>query len=383
MDKMFSLEGKIALVTGAAYGICFAMAEALYNAGAKIAFNCRSQHHMDQDLADDMKYLILAVVMLPLSVMAGEPDGTLIADGKSSTTYQLITSSGYMYECPDFSRDHASEPFQHIQQVMDETLKKYVFQFFIHAQIDDDRGIESTTDRQRNEIKTFDNSPEAMIGFEGETMVFKWKFLLPKGLLTTKNFTHIHQLKGIDNKAGTADVSTPLITFTCRTTGSGKKEKQVLQVRHHDRHTGALKTMASADLTLLMGHWVEVTESVRFGEKGLYSVVINDVKTGEQVLRVDAESCDMWRTDCAGLRPKWGIYRYIGDNRSMEDLLRDEELRYADFSIQKIMQPSHICQTIVKRVSEHKTYDALGRRTAQVNRQGLIIIKGGKYFSKK
>ena len=52
MDKMFSLEGKVALVTGAAYGIGFAMAEALYNAGAKIAFNCRSKHHMDQALAD-------------------------------------------------------------------------------------------------------------------------------------------------------------------------------------------------------------------------------------------------------------------------------------------------------------------------------------------
>lgn len=52
IDKMFSLEGKVALVTGAAYGIGFAMAEALHNAGAKIAFNCRSQHHMDQALAD-------------------------------------------------------------------------------------------------------------------------------------------------------------------------------------------------------------------------------------------------------------------------------------------------------------------------------------------
>lgn len=127
------------------------------------------------------------------------------------------------------------------------------FSFFIHAQIDDDRGIESTTDRQRNEIKTFDNSPEAMIGFEGETMVFKWKFLLPKGLLTTKNFTHIHQLKGIDNKAGTADVSTPLITFTCRTTGSGKKEKQVLQVRHHDRHTGGSEDYGFGRLNLTDG----------------------------------------------------------------------------------------------------------------------------------
>ena len=48
----FSLEGKVALVTGAAYGIGFAIAEAYAKAGAKIAFNCRSQKHMDQALAD-------------------------------------------------------------------------------------------------------------------------------------------------------------------------------------------------------------------------------------------------------------------------------------------------------------------------------------------
>ena len=47
----FSLEGKVALVTGAAYGIGFAMAEALASAGAKIAFNCRSQENMDKALA--------------------------------------------------------------------------------------------------------------------------------------------------------------------------------------------------------------------------------------------------------------------------------------------------------------------------------------------
>ena len=43
----FSLNGKVALVTGAAYGIGFAMAEALAKAGAKIAFNCRGQEHLD------------------------------------------------------------------------------------------------------------------------------------------------------------------------------------------------------------------------------------------------------------------------------------------------------------------------------------------------
>ena len=52
IKNMFSLEGKVALVTGAAYGIGFAMAEAFAAAGAKICFNCRSQHHLDQALAD-------------------------------------------------------------------------------------------------------------------------------------------------------------------------------------------------------------------------------------------------------------------------------------------------------------------------------------------
>lgn len=47
----FSLEGKVALVTGAAYGIGFAMAQALAEAGAKIAFNCRGEEHLNTALA--------------------------------------------------------------------------------------------------------------------------------------------------------------------------------------------------------------------------------------------------------------------------------------------------------------------------------------------
>ena len=51
----FSLEGKVALVTGAAYGIGFAMAQALAEAGAKIAFNCRTQANMDKALEEYAK----------------------------------------------------------------------------------------------------------------------------------------------------------------------------------------------------------------------------------------------------------------------------------------------------------------------------------------
>ena len=51
-SKKFSLEGKVALVTGGAYGIGFAIAEAYAKAGAKVAFNCRSEQHLAQALAD-------------------------------------------------------------------------------------------------------------------------------------------------------------------------------------------------------------------------------------------------------------------------------------------------------------------------------------------
>lgn len=55
MKNLFSLEGKIALVTGAAYGIGFAIAEALAGAGAKIAFNCRGYEHMEKALEEYRK----------------------------------------------------------------------------------------------------------------------------------------------------------------------------------------------------------------------------------------------------------------------------------------------------------------------------------------
>lgn len=48
----FSLTGKVALVTGAAYGIGFAIAQALAEAGARIAFNCRSTEHLETAKAE-------------------------------------------------------------------------------------------------------------------------------------------------------------------------------------------------------------------------------------------------------------------------------------------------------------------------------------------
>ena len=53
MDKknMFSLEGKIALVTGGAHGIGFAIAESYAEAGATVVFNCSNEASLERGLA--------------------------------------------------------------------------------------------------------------------------------------------------------------------------------------------------------------------------------------------------------------------------------------------------------------------------------------------
>ncbi len=48
----FSLTGRVALVTGGSYGIGFAIGKALAEAGAKLAFNCRNEAHLEQALHD-------------------------------------------------------------------------------------------------------------------------------------------------------------------------------------------------------------------------------------------------------------------------------------------------------------------------------------------
>ena len=51
----FSLKGKVALVTGGTYGIGFAIASALANFGAKIAFNDRNQEKLEEGIASYKK----------------------------------------------------------------------------------------------------------------------------------------------------------------------------------------------------------------------------------------------------------------------------------------------------------------------------------------
>ena len=263
------------------------------------------------------------------------PPGSLYADGKDEATYDLILARGYNMEAPDTSGEHAQQPFRHIRQSWDATLEKYVFDFYIHLLNDDDRGLSNITDRQRNEIKTDGKSPEGMVAKnEGETLSMTWKFRLPEGMKTTTKFCHVHQLKGIDNSAGTADVGNPLITYTCRTQSNGTQQFQVIYVGRTEDNTGNVY-LAKADLADFLGEWVSVEETVTFAKDGRYQLKISRMRDGKQLVSVDKKGVDLWRQGATGMRPKWGIYRSFGEGRSLGGELRDEVLKFADFLIVK------------------------------------------------
>lgn len=110
----------------------------------------------------------------------------------------------------------------------------------------------------------------------------------------------------------------------------------MLEMRYDNRNDSSGQTaVAKAPLDDFKGEWVDVVETVAFGEKGSYEVTISRVKNGKVLLQYAVKDIDMWRSGCVGMRPKWGIYRSLGKDGEQRNLLRDEELRFADFEIIK------------------------------------------------
>ena len=73
----FSLEAKVALVTGGAYGIGFAIARAFAAAGAKIAFNCRGK---EQIISQDGAPVIVMVIPTNEELMIAQDTMELVLD---------------------------------------------------------------------------------------------------------------------------------------------------------------------------------------------------------------------------------------------------------------------------------------------------------------
>ena len=117
-------------------------------------------------------------------------------------------------ETPDlYESNHTEMP--HIIEASDDIIGPH-FVFLMHRDEDQDRD-KGATDRQRNEIKTYDKSKRRLKGYEGETVQYEWKFKIDEGFTFSKNFTHFFQIKAKNLSKGPASKdsdSFPIITFT-------------------------------------------------------------------------------------------------------------------------------------------------------------------------
>ena len=237
-------------------------------------------------------------------------------------TYALINSilanpNRDVVEVPDCNH---SDFGKHITQAFDNELNKNVFLFHIHVTPDNDRCKAGVNDRQRNEIKTYADSPENLIARNGETVQYKWKFRLSDDFKPSASFTHIHQIKSVDGPFA----SIPMISFTLR-----KKTPDRLELRH--TATSNQETIATADLDLFRGKWVSVTETIKFSDSGSYVLEIKNIATNEIILNYNNTAIDMWQNGADFSRPKWGIYRSLNNKAD----LKDEIVKFADFSIEE------------------------------------------------
>lgn len=266
-----------------------------------------------------MKIKLITFQLLIILISNSYAQVVLEANG-AGDTYELINSvlanpGRSIVEVPDCNHNDFG---RHIDEVFDNELNKNVFRFFIHVSPDNDRC--QKFDRQRNEIKSFDDSPENVKANIGETVEYNWKFKLDAGFKPSSSFTHIHQIKSV----GGSYASIPMITLTLRKSNPDRMELRYTPT--NDQNT--LKTL---NLDTLKGLWVSVKEVIKFGDNGSYFIEIRKISDNSLLFNYSNNAIDMWQDGAQFARPKWGIYRSLNNQQD----LRDEEVRFADFSIEE------------------------------------------------
>jgi len=267
----------------------------------------------------------------PSAADGGLPIGTfgnttcLNADGaRTMDTYALIATvlGGEPIENPDLDHD---PPMRHVWEDSDASVGDH-FVFALHRDIDLDG---ANTDRQRVEIKTYDPSPNALKGFQDQTMAFSWRFQVNAEMGFSASFTHLFQLKAVDG-----DDDTPLITLS----GATRDGDDRLEIRHSA--SSGQDVIADASWDGLRGQWLDVRVQVTFAESGALALSVSDA-AGAEVLSV-SRNLDLWRDGASYVRPKWGIYRSLLD----KDQLRagEETVRFANIAITSGPEPSSTCR---------------------------------------
>jgi hypothetical protein len=269
----------------------------------------------EASMPDQQSHTVLTARML-------EADGP----GVGLTAYQLIRNFGGVgsIESPDlYLANHPGA--EHIFEDSDAVVGNH-FVFVIHRDLDIDRDRLVITDRQRNEIKTYDVSEKALKAFEGETFILTWKFKINADMAVSTYFSHFFQIKA---KGGNDRY--PILTIS----GAERDGEDGIEVRHSPSESYSI--LQRRPWSEVAGEWLEVYCRVTFAETGQLRLIVNRLRDGRAVFDIDETALDFWRgeEDHHFVRPKWGIYRSLLDRENLRP--EEEVVRFADFSVQKVM----------------------------------------------
>lgn len=253
---------------------------------------------------------------------------TLDADGDMTglDTYDLIRDFGgpNPIEAPDlYPINHPG--VRHIYEDHDATIGNH-FVFIIHRDIDIDRDRVENDDRQRNEIKTYSSSEEALKGFENETFIYRWKFRINSSMEVSTRFTHLFQLKAVGGED-----SHPILTIS----GAERSGDDGIEARYSPLQADTI--LQRTNWSRVTGEWLEAYCRVTFSETGDLRLIVTRMSDDAVIFDIDERGLDLWRGEDAShfVRPKWGIYRSILD---WDNLRPDEEtVRFANFSVSEVM----------------------------------------------
>lgn len=251
----------------------------------------------------------------------------LVSDGSEGVeTYELIKSvlGPSSIEAPDlYNENHPG--VKHIIEENDAVIGNH-FTFLMHRDIDRDRDTDKE-DRQRNEIKAYSGSENALKGFHGESMRYHWYFQLDEDFAISQNFSHFFQLKSV----GGDYASQPIVTISGSING-GKEQFEFM----HSRLTGNEdQQLANTEWKKVnTGEWMEMEVLTTYKDTGYLKITVKNLQ-GEIILETEHEGIDMWREGAEFVRPKWGIYRGLNSKHFLNE--EEDHARFADFTIQKVI----------------------------------------------
>ena len=229
----------------------------------------------------------------------------------------------YSIETPKIFKGNDKE-FEHIQIVKDNELES-AFMLTLRRDIDGDRdkAWPRGKERQRNEIKGYQRSPEPMKAKLRETHHIKWYLKIDKSFQINKEFCHFFQLKAVGSK----NIDDPVLTLS----GVTERGKPQLQLQWWSLENSG--RIFLTDWENSKDKWLICECISNYSKKGSIHFSIRSMD-GELNLKKQFNNLETWRDGFEFIRLKWGIYRSLAKEKNK--LNPQDQIWMNNFSIRKI-----------------------------------------------